>query len=585
MPPECDPRPPPQVAPKRIEEQPSLPLNRIAPVGIEARNLGVALDLVVAGFAVFAVRVYWKDGRWKKKPIGSGWQTGTRDPERVRALWRAHPNAVPGIPLGLPSLVVIDADKHGGPDGVAAFDELVAEQGALPPGPVTGTASGGRHFIFKQPPDGRRLGNSEGKLAGRGINVRGGHSGWIVAPGAVCPDGSMWRGSDGSPSLIEAYRNGTIPTIPKWIVDMIRSPPDKSKKAPKAKDDAKEAKPSPSATPPASDKSVTKRERAYASGAIKKIVEELGDMPPDSGRNEKTYRKAFAMGTMIARGWIDRGTVEREMFSACEKNGLVAEGDDVRGAIERGLGDGFIHPHEGLPDRRTKAARQPRDSTRAWKNLLPTEIYHLQRVRPNGQHASLEAAKDVISAIEREGHVIDKLDGSALGRLLHVATEEWKAIGVMFGRHPSRFRPYDSTPEQIDEYLASVREAKKPARALAARERRAREKLERQQPPINDLMARRCKAMVAYAKRYPGKQRTGDLVSGLKRWDAFKDITEKTLRNAVDELLRLAVAGKLPALTKALIVTEGPAKNRRLTFTVEYQNDTRSNTTHCPKIA
>src|SRR5262249_46358395 len=86
------------------------------------------------------------------------------------------------------------------------------------------------------------LGNSEGKLAGRGINVRGGHSGWIVAPGAVCPDGLMWRTADGSPSLIEAYRNSAIPTIPKWIVDMIRPLPDKPKKVPKANAEAKEAK-------------------------------------------------------------------------------------------------------------------------------------------------------------------------------------------------------------------------------------------------------------------------------------------------------------------------------------------------------
>jgi hypothetical protein len=155
----------------------------------------------------------------------------------------------------------------------------------------------------------------------------------------------------------------------------------------------------------------------------------------------------------------------------------------------------------------------------------------------------------------------------------------------MFDRHPSRFRPYDSTPQQIDEYLASVREAKKPARAQASRERRAGKKLEReQQPPINDLMAQRCKAIITYAKRYPGKHRTGELVSGLKRWDAFKDITEKRLRNVVDELLRLAVAGKLPTLTKSLIVTEEPAKNRRLTFSVEYRNDSGSST-HCPKNA
>ena len=550
-----------------------LPFDRVGSVDIDARNLQAALDLAKAGIPVFPVRVYWKDGRWKKTPIIKGWQAVSADPERVRAWWRVHPKAVPGTPLGRLGLVAIDVDRHGGPDGVAAFDKLIAEHGGLPPGPVTATASGGGlHFIFQQPPDGKRLGNSEGKLAGRGINVRGGHSGWIAAPGAVCPDGSMWRTADGSPSLIDAYRNGTIPTIPKWIVDMIRPPPDKPKKAPKAKAEAKEAKPSPSATPPSTGKSATKRERAYASGALKKIVEELGAMPPNSGRNEFTYRKAFAMSTMVTRGWIDRRTVEREMFSACERNGLVAEGDDVRGAIERGLNDGSAHPHEDLPDRRSKAARQPRDSTRAWKNLLPTEIYHLQRVRPDGQHASLESAKDVISTIEREGHIIEELDGHALGRLLRVTTEEWKAIGVMFGRHPSRFRPDDSTPEQIDEHLAMVREAKKPARAQAARERRAREKLEReQQPPINGLVAQRCKAIVAYAKRYPGKHKTGDLVSGLKRWEAFKDITEKRIRNVVDELLRLAVAGKLPALTKSLIVAEEPAKNRRLTFTIEYR--------------
>jgi hypothetical protein len=77
--------------------------------------------------------------------------------------------------------------------------------------------------------------------------------------------------------------------------------------------------------------------------------------------------------------------------------------------------------------------------------------------------------------------------------------------------------------------------------------------------------------MVDYAKRHPGKHRTAGLVRGLRRWDAFKGITEKRLRNAVDELLRLVIERKLLELTKFLIVTEEPAKNRRLTFTIEYR--------------
>src|SRR5207245_2626654 len=181
-----------------------------------------------------------------------------------------------------------------------------------------------------------------------------------------------------------------------------------------------------------SDKTGTKREKAWARGALNKIVEKLAAMPPNSGRNEFTYRKAFAMGTMVARGWIDRHTVESEMYSACERNGLVADKDDVRGAIERGLNDSSGCPHEDLPDRRTKAARQQRDSTTAWKNLLPTEIYRLLRVRPYGEFATDDAAKDVLAAIRRDGHVIEKLNRLQLGDLLGVTFAEFKAIGAMF---------------------------------------------------------------------------------------------------------------------------------------------------------
>jgi hypothetical protein len=277
---------------------------------------------------------------------------------------------------------------------------------------------------------------------------------------------------------------------------------------------------------------------------------------------------------MVARGWIDRRTVESEMYSADERNGLVADKDDVRGAIERGLNDGSGCPHEDLPDRRTKAARQQRDSTTAWKNLLPTEIYRLLRVRPDtSEHASIDAAKDVVAAIRRDGHVIDDLDRRQLGDLLRATFEEWKAIGAMFDRHPSRFLPYDASQEEVDAHLAAARKAKNPDRAQAARERRAHEKLKREQqpPPTNDLVAQRCAALVAYAKRHPGKHKTGDLVCGLKRWDAFEDITDKRRRNIIAELLTLAAAGKLDALTNFLIVTKETARNRKPTFTVEHR--------------
>src|SRR6266566_634222 len=51
-----------------------------------------------------------------------------------------------------------------------------------------------------------------------------------LCPGSVCLDGAMWRPADGSPSLTEAYRNGTIPVVPPWIVDLICAPKEKALK-------------------------------------------------------------------------------------------------------------------------------------------------------------------------------------------------------------------------------------------------------------------------------------------------------------------------------------------------------------------
>jgi hypothetical protein len=441
----------------------------------------------------------------------------------------------------------------------------VAEHGGLPVGPITATAGGGFHYIFKQP-DGKPLGNHDGVLHDQGINVRG-CGGWIVGAGAVAPDGSMWRTADNAPPLIEAYRAGTIPTIPAWFVNIVRPPkPDKPKRAKKAKSEPKKARPaSPPIEPTSSDntKTVTKRERAWARGALTNIAEKLAAMLPNSGRNEFTYRKAFAIGTMVVRGWIDRRTVESEMYSACERNGLVADKDDVRGAIERGLNDSSGCPHDDLSDRRTKAARQQRDSTKAWKNLLPTEIFRLLRVRPGGEFATDDAARDVLAAIQRDGHIIEKLDRRKLGDLLGVTFENYKAIGAIFGLHPSRFLPYDASREEVDAHLTAVRKAKNPARAQAARERRAHKKLEReQQPPTNELEARRCAAIIRFLEQHPDPQPIGQLVHGLKRAKAFEDLTNRSRRNAILRLVR----GKL---RECLFVTIGAARNRKPTIVVE----------------
>jgi hypothetical protein len=189
--------------------------------GNQAANLAVALQLAAAGIDIFPARVF-RDGqssKWQKQPLVKRWQkAATTDWVQIRGWFETHTYAVPGIELGRAGLIVIDADRHGGPDGVAALEELSAKHGGLPAGPVTITAGGGIHRIFRQP-IGETLGNRRGSLPA-GIDVRGA-GGWIVAPGSVRPDGAMWAAAEGTALLAEAFQAGTIPIIPDWITALI----------------------------------------------------------------------------------------------------------------------------------------------------------------------------------------------------------------------------------------------------------------------------------------------------------------------------------------------------------------------------
>ena len=99
------------------------------------------------------------------------------------------------------------------------FAQLAADVGGLPPHPTTQTPRG-FHHIFRQ--NGEPLGNGTGSLT-PGIDVRG-DGGWIVAPGAVRPDGVIYSPHPGSPLLAEAYVAGTIPPIPEKIDALLRAP-------------------------------------------------------------------------------------------------------------------------------------------------------------------------------------------------------------------------------------------------------------------------------------------------------------------------------------------------------------------------
>jgi hypothetical protein len=227
----------------------------------------------------------------------------------------------------------LDADRHGGPDGVQALHELIGNHG-LPDGvPRVSTPSGGEHYFFRNLHD-EPLGNSEGTLP-PGINVRG-CGGFIMAPGATLPSGLGWREIDDGPSLTTSYQSGTIPEISTWIVDLIR--PKRRAALPVGAKDV--AEPSLS------------RKQAYAEQALRNASRDLATTEVGS-RDNALIKLSYCLGPMVAAGWISADRVRLALFEAAVECRLLGEIGEpaVLDKIDRGLSAGSQFPPPTLQDR------------------------------------------------------------------------------------------------------------------------------------------------------------------------------------------------------------------------------------------
>ena len=166
-----------------------------------------ALTYAAAGIPVFPCYPGMKepngslvpqDHRDRKPVPGSGGlRKASCDPVKIGEWWGIAPNSNIGVPTGeLAGVFVIDLDlpkKAKGvpigqmtPDGAAAWQKLVAEDGGYPPTYEVTTPSGGKHNYFKFD-RARPVTNREGALSGLGINVRG-TGGYVVG---ARPDARM----------------------------------------------------------------------------------------------------------------------------------------------------------------------------------------------------------------------------------------------------------------------------------------------------------------------------------------------------------------------------------------------------------
>lgn len=374
-------------------------------------NLSVALDLASVGLPVFpALAAYdTRSRRWTKRPLVRAWQSqATTDAERIREWWMQFPDAVPGLELGRTGLVVIDGDRHGGPDGVAAFAVLAADHGAIPPHPETLTPGDGEHHVFAQPSD-IRLGNRRGALP-EGIDVRGA-GGWIVAPGAVRADGRQWAPAPEAPALVEAYATGTIPVLPEWLAALISDVP-RHQRIDVSRSDA----------------AASTRETAYARQALYETEQELRSIPPNTRRNEALNGAAYRFGRMVARGWISEVEVTDALAGASLVSGL--DHGEIRRTLMSGLEAGKQQPAEDLADRpRIHATnrREPQElddpEIRPWPVLSHAATRGLagEIARIATAHSEADAVAIMLTALTGAGALMGR------GRFVRVGDTEHHA--------------------------------------------------------------------------------------------------------------------------------------------------------------
>jgi hypothetical protein len=258
---------------------------------------------------VFPVRIVWTGKKWDKLPCIAEWRTrASTDPAAWSGDFRG---SVRGIELGQAGLVVVDADRHGGPDGVEAFAAL----GEMPPHPVIRTPSGFHHY-FRQPEP-----PINGKRSWRpGIDLLG-VGRFAVAPGSMRPDGARWEGRIEEP----------IPVLPSWIAEEV----------------CRLVLPLLERPIAVSRGTTSTHGPGYARAALQNNAREIETVPTegDEAKNghDTIWVKSLKMGGMVARGWITEPEIVDAFLDAVSGwSGLTPSllrniEITIRQGIERGM--------------------------------------------------------------------------------------------------------------------------------------------------------------------------------------------------------------------------------------------------------
>lgn len=232
----------------------------------------------------------------QKVPLIRGWQEqATNEPETIKLWQNLFRDKLKffGVPCGpVNDILVLDVDiKSNGPK------TLQDEHLIIPPTLSQKTLSGGNHYIFKYPHDGREYGNKVGFKPG--LDVRG-KGGWVA-----------WYGKD-----VDWSR--PIVNPPTWLLQEVVKPP---------------------VTVPAgpSIKVVPEIAERLVQAALEAIRE-----APQGESNNTLNVEAFKLGQLVASGSITREYAEAALFRAAKERGKPDY--EAKATITSGLNGGMSKP-------------------------------------------------------------------------------------------------------------------------------------------------------------------------------------------------------------------------------------------------
>lgn len=295
---------------------------------------------------------------------------------------------------------MLDVDrpkKDGDPDGCDTLRDLVAEHGPLPLTRMQMTPSGGAHYYFKMPADGRDIRNSAKKIA-PGLDIRG-------TGGYFCYYGEN--------------NDFDIADPANWILDLI----EKVKKKP-------DPAPATNTTPRLSG---SWRNNSYIEKAVSDELTRLASA--GSGhRNETLNEVAFALGQWVGGGFLGEGETRDMLLNGASSCGLLQDDgmNSVQKTINSGLEAGKQNPRTP-PDPETRqnegieGSSKPEQPEGLFTVLSGADLLSLPRPMWRVKGLLPQCGTAVIHGVSGSGKTFTVLD-LALATALEEKWFGWKTV-------------------------------------------------------------------------------------------------------------------------------------------------------------